>query len=436
MQKYDVVVVGAGFAGLTFAKTLPSQYSVLLLESKRTVGENMNTTGLCTRTSVELLSRYIPLEDYGGNAITGISFTGPDFNGEILSRLPFTWLYSTDPGKILKSLAKVLPDNVGIRTGTAFLGCDFEPSREFPVEIRVRSSGCVERIQTRFIVGCDGVRSAVARESDLDQNRHYLACGEGVYPGQLLLPGAEKTVYHFWGVDDCPGYGGWVVPNSHNGQRVLQIGIANYHEYRYHDRRLKAFMNSLVERGAIRLDSWEPVLRHGGLIPIGGPLRQTMNDHALLLGDAAGMCGALIGDGIKPAIIAGKIGSRAVDRHLHGDRSALSNFRRDCNDEFGVFTYLYKQKVDRILFDRLIETNSLPLLFEVLSMRSESVLPSMYHLHHQSRSLVNMTFFLKATPTLLQMFWRLGVGESVLKGKEFLQNLAGAGRELMAAEES
>jgi flavin-dependent dehydrogenase len=76
------------------------------------------------------------------------------------------------------------------------------------------------------------------------------------------------------------------------------------------------------------------VQRKGGVIPIGGRLRRVYrNDargRALLLGDAAGLCGAATGGGIYPALISGRLAAQAVANEiLNAVPGAINTYLRD-----------------------------------------------------------------------------------------------------------
>jgi len=56
---------------------------------------------------------------------------------------------------------------------------------------------------------------------------------------------------------------------------------------------------------------------HWGIIPSEGPLRMTVSDHFMIIGDAGGLISQLLGEGIRFAIdlgqIAGRVAGRAVE---------------------------------------------------------------------------------------------------------------------------
>ena len=54
------------------------------------------------------------------------------------------------------------------------------------------------------------------------------------------------------------------------------------------------------------------VERKGGLIPIDGRAGEMYNKHILLLGDAAGLCGAAAGGGIFQAMASGQLAADYV----------------------------------------------------------------------------------------------------------------------------
>src|SRR5262249_29165913 len=73
---------------------------------------------------------------------------------------------------------------------------------------------------TRYILGADGARSAVARCFGLGRNSHFLV---GVEAEFETLDAVDPRFLHcFLDSDVAPGYLGWAVP----GSRVTQVGLA------------------------------------------------------------------------------------------------------------------------------------------------------------------------------------------------------------------
>ena len=67
------------------------------------------------------------------------------------------------------------------------------------------------------------------------------------------------------------------------------------------------------------------------LIPVGGPLRQTVRERVLVVGDAGGFVNGFSAEGIYYAMVSGSLAAEAV---LHGEPHAYeSRWRRECGAE-------------------------------------------------------------------------------------------------------
>jgi flavin-dependent dehydrogenase len=91
---------------------------------------------------------------------------------------------------------------------------------------------------------------------------------------------------------------------------------------------------------------------------VGGRLRRVYRDdargRALLLGDAAGLCGAATGGGIYPALICGRLAAHAVANEiLNGAHGAVMTYLRDLPHAGRLGHYLriedwIRQAMDRV----------------------------------------------------------------------------------------
>jgi len=100
------------------------------------------------------------------------------------------------------------------------------------------------------------------------------------------------------------------------------------------------------------------VQRKGGVIPVGGRLRNVYRDdargRALLLGDAAGLCGAATGGGIYPALLCGRLAAHAVANEvLNGTQGAVRAYLRDLPQAGRLGHYLRIEDWIRLGLDRI-----------------------------------------------------------------------------------
>jgi flavin-dependent dehydrogenase len=286
--RVDVLVVGAGLAGLHTATLLAQQgHDVMLVERRHSLTRAIRTTGIFVRRTLEDFS--LP-PDCLGPPIRRVVLYPPS------RRRPLTLVSSRDEYRVgdmaplyVASAAAAAEAGVRIALGTRYVG------RRDGSVLLVGPSGRTTA-RARFVVGADGARSTVARDLALDRNERLLVGAEEVF---ALSGGEEPPAFHC--VLDpslAPGYLAWVV----NDGRHAHVGVAGY------ARRFPDGLRAALTRfsasapglsGVVRPDEVE---RRAGPIPVGGVLCRISCRDGLLVGDAAGAVSPLTAGGLDPCL--------------------------------------------------------------------------------------------------------------------------------------
>ena len=313
METVDVLVVGAGLAGLHTATLLAQRgHDVLLVERRPSLTGAIRTTGIFVRRTLDDFP--LPPE-----------CLGPPIRRVVLypPRLcrPVTLVSDRDEYRVgdmapLYVAAADTAAHVGVRValGTRYVG------RRADVFLLARRDGPT-RVRARFVVGADGARSRVARDLDLDRNHHLLVGAEEVFE----IPRHEGLAAFHCVLDPslAPGYLAWVV----NDGRHAHVGVAGYAE-RFQDglrRTLERFSASAP--GLRGVDRPNEVERRGGPIPVGGLLRRISCGDGLLVGDAAGAVSPLTAGGLDPCLRLSELAAAVLDDALRsGQPDALSHY--------------------------------------------------------------------------------------------------------------
>lgn len=254
---YDVIIVGAGAAGLTLASRLSSSLKVLLIDLKRDP---------CKRIAcAEWAPSMLPVKALNETRTMCTFYPAGEVSKD--------W-----PGKIIDRERWQRSMLEGLRYCELHLGEKVER-----VESGIVSTG-KSQYRARLVVGADGPDSIVRKSFSLD-----------VFP---LLPAinarvdipAESTrtlIYFLPGIEK--GYG-WLFPRGSQAN----VGVGTTGNLR---KTLDFFVGYLLSRGLINLPVHSLA---AGFIPLYG-LSPAANENVVLVGDAAGLTDPLTGAGIYQA---------------------------------------------------------------------------------------------------------------------------------------
>ena len=164
-------------------------------------------------------------------------------------------------------------------------------------------------VSTRFVIGADGARSAVARQEIPGAGRvRFVAAYHEIIrspaPGAARYDAARCDVYYQGQLS--PDFYGWIFPHG----ETASIGVGSARKGLSLRRAVGALRSSAGLAGADTLRC------EGAPIPM-KPLRRWDNGQDVVLaGDAAGVVAPASGEGIYYAMTGGRLAARAVERCL------------------------------------------------------------------------------------------------------------------------
>jgi flavin-dependent dehydrogenase len=304
----DVLVVGAGLAGLHTARLLAGHgLDVMVVDRRRSLSTGIRTTGIFVRRTFEEFD----LPDH---------LLGPGVRDVLLyppsRRAPIRLTSDRDEYRVADMAAVYrhahrAAESAGarVRLGVRYTGASAGLAR-FAAD---------EPVAARFIVGADGARSRVARDLGLDVNQRFLVGAEIVHP---IASGSTVPAFHC--VLDprvAPGYLGWVIDDGQHAH----VGVAGY------PGAMRAGIRHLLDGFAAdapgRAAPTGPVERRGGPIPVGGVLRRLACPAGLLVGDAAGAVSPLTAGGLDPCLRMSQLAAAVTAAYLHtGDQRTLDRY--------------------------------------------------------------------------------------------------------------
>jgi geranylgeranyl reductase family protein len=310
MERFDVIVVGAGPAGSTAARECAARgLATLLLDKDAFPRDKPCGGGVNVRAAALLPFDLAPVVE---RAISAIRFTvrqGAGFTRT--SAQPLT--YMTQRRRLDAYLVeRAVASGATLRDGTPVRGVDRRPSH-----VLVRTDrGAYEG---RSLVVADGANGPTARLAGLS-TRHRMGVGlEGnVTPASAVPPDWQQTM----GLDlgDVPEGYGWLFPKGDH----VNIGVAGFGP-----------VGTLLRGRLVRLTAsygYDPK-RLWGLRGFRLPMRAggttLASGNVLAVGDAAGLLDPITGEGIYAAIWSGRAAAYHLAAYLSGDAGDLRGYEQE-----------------------------------------------------------------------------------------------------------
>jgi flavin-dependent dehydrogenase len=315
MKDYDVVIVGAGLAGLQCARLLAEKEAkILLVDCKIDVSRGVHTTGIFVRKT---------FEDFGfpagvlGKPIRNVSLYSPKLKTLNLESEKDEFRVGK-MGLIYKEfLQECLENGVEFKFGTRYISAEM---LEGETIVKLEKKGIESKVKAKVLIGADGANSRVAKDLQLDENKEFIVGYEEVF--RNVPPGGEPRLHCFLDARLAPGYLAWA---TNDGEEV-HVGVGGYAE-NFNPREALNEFREKIASNFVDLSAAELTETRGGRIPVGGVLPRIANENGLLIGDAAGAVSPLTAGGLDPCLRLSAMAANVIwERLQSGDARALNNF--------------------------------------------------------------------------------------------------------------
>jgi digeranylgeranylglycerophospholipid reductase len=317
----NVIIIGAGIVGLTLAKELALQgIAVNVYDSKSSVKDgSLKASGIF---SVNGLNK-IGINPKGSivNTLDGANLYAGKEKLSIKSKK--TMAYVVDRG-LLAEICKKMAEDAGAKV---YLKRKFD--REKIKEIASDKES--------IIVGADGAVSTVASSLDFPKIKEFILTYKAEYSGAKIED--PKRVGLFFSNTIAYRFFGWTCPYSEDKIEV-GIGISN----RAKSTSTAAF-SKLVKGDVLNniLHGATKVNGYASIIPL-SIREKTVNDNAVLVGDAAGQVKATTGGGIIFGCSCAKVLANAIHNNIKNGTSLMAyekEWRRRYSLDLNMHKFLH-----------------------------------------------------------------------------------------------
>lgn len=318
MEKFDVVIVGAGTAGLLLARELGKlKHKILVVERKKMLLEfSFNTLG-----SFIDLKQFGLTENVVSQDIDTVSLVSKRVKRKIKTNL-----YVLDKKQVhIEILEAIDTEFVTIKTGVNIKSITADIDGNYTSIIDQNK----EEYLGKLFVDASGTNGVLSKKVGLISKKTQLATGVE-YNVRYL--GNKKELHLLIGKVYQGGYG-WIFPLKN--QRAI-IGFGTFDEKIVKD--LKNRLHKILELPSIKkLVKKDNDKVEGGSIPITPVLDKFIINNLICVGDSVSQVNPIVGEGYKFIFEAAIMASKAIHSSLENDDiTLLNNYELDWKNRFSA----------------------------------------------------------------------------------------------------
>ncbi|MGK0412350.1 MAG: digeranylgeranylglycerophospholipid reductase [Polaribacter sp.] len=300
MKNYDVIIVGAGTAGLMLARELGHQkHKTLLLDRKKDI----------LQFAFNTLGSFMKVEDFGisenviAQRIDTAVMHSKNFNHRIKGDA-----FILDKKLVHKELMDSLDmDYVTIQLETNIKNI-YKNSNNHYTYIDDKNGN---KYEAKIFVDASGTAGVISKNEGLREKN--VEIGPGVEYNVKYL-GKPNEAHLYFGKEFKGGYG-WIFPLKNN-RAIIGFGSVNPSMFK----NLKNTLNQIIESPRIKkLVIKDNDIIEGGTLPITPVLNQFVKQNLVCVGDSVSQVNPIVGEGYKFIFEAAIMASKAISKSLNQD---------------------------------------------------------------------------------------------------------------------
>ena len=310
MDKYDLVIVGAGPAGLCLTKELSdSNLKILLLDKKKNAEDvQYNTSGSFINPKKWGLPHHIL------NPIHKVYFCSKN---EIAIK---KWVaYIIDRKKLLTFLETKSRCNKNLKIEYKSDIKKIDYGRKGINYLIYSKAGISKKVSAKIFVDCSGLNAVLGRKIGITPSKVITALGvEYLVPLKKELHTADLFVG-----SNLPGGYGWIFPKN-SKTAIVGYGTLSKKYFSKAETYLRVMWK--IKRVSERCNL-KPLEKNVGILRTGKPLNKFVEKNLVIIGDAAVQSNPLVGEGIRFVMDSSKIASKWIKLSIKNNNlNLLENY--------------------------------------------------------------------------------------------------------------
>lgn len=359
-MKYQILVVGAGIAGLTAAiESARLGFKVAIFEKNKKIGYPLSCAEYIPN-NIELKKIFPKAKNFERllsypkkfirNKCTKVHVHG---STERFWEFKLNSIVIDRPGLQQYLAEQCLAEGTSLYTG-------YEVESYNPNGNLIFKSKSISKLNGEICIAADGPTSRMARNAGLlvPHIPSELSSCKGYIIDNVNL---DPDICHvFFSSKYAPGGYGWIIPWSGN---KANIGLGIRKSFLNTNQNPSMLLKHFIQENPVvsRMTKHSKIIEKiHGLVPIGGPIPVTHTSNLMVIGDAAGFVMACNGGGIPTGVLSGYLAAQAAKEHLT-DNKPLEIYEKEWKHQIG--DVLKKTIYIRKIADRIMINDSLMEMF-------------------------------------------------------------------------